>query len=124
MNIFHFRDELVRDYAEYISSFINIRDDGIRAYIEEKLKAGVLWPQPLIQLNPSFDPAVIVEDLVCEGVLHPGCADVFRRGKKETEGAGLPLAYTGTKKKRSESQSRGATMSSQPAPAQARAWPT
>ena len=49
MNIFHFRDELIRDYAEYIASFINVRDGRIRAYIEEKLKAGVLWPQPLIQ---------------------------------------------------------------------------
>src|ERR1700681_4799961 len=91
MNIFHFRDKLIRDYAEYISSFINIRDDRIQTYIEEKLKAGVLWPQPLIQLNPSFEPAVIVEDLVTEGVLHPDCAAVFRRSKQENEGIGLPL---------------------------------
>jgi hypothetical protein len=42
MNIFHFRDELIRDYAEYIASFINVRDTRILDYIEEKLKAGVL----------------------------------------------------------------------------------
>jgi hypothetical protein len=91
MNIFHFRDELIRDYAEYIASFINVRDDGI----EEKLKTGVLWPQPLIQLNPSFEPGAIVKDLVSEGVLHQGCADVFRRSKKETGGSGLPLRHPG-----------------------------
>jgi len=91
MNIFNFRDELIDDYAEYIASFINVRDKLIRDYIDEKLKAGALWPQPLIQLNPSFEPGAIVEDLVREGVLHPGCAEVFRRSKKETGGTGLPL---------------------------------
>src|SRR5271165_1760652 len=91
MNIFHFRDELIRDYAEYIASFINVRDTRILDYIEEKLKAGVLWPQPLIQLNPSFEPGANVEDFVREGVLHQGCAEVFRRSKKDTGGTGLPL---------------------------------
>jgi ATP-dependent helicase YprA (DUF1998 family) len=89
MNIFNFRDGLIDDYAEYIASFINVRDERIRDYIDEKLKAGVLWPQPLIQLNPSFEPGAFVEDLVREGVLHQGCAEVFRRSKKET--GGLPL---------------------------------
>jgi ATP-dependent helicase YprA (DUF1998 family) len=91
MNIFNFRDELIDDYAEYIASFINVRDKRIRDYIDEKLKAGVLWPQPLIQLNPSFEPGAFVKDLVREGVLHQGCAEIFRRGKKETGGAGLDL---------------------------------
>ena len=91
MNIFHFRDELIRDYAEYIASFINVRDTRILDYIDEKLKAGVLWPQPLIQLNPSFEPGANVEDLVRQGVLHQGCAEVFRRSKKDTGGTGLPL---------------------------------
>jgi hypothetical protein len=47
MNIFNLRDELIDDYAEYIASFINVRDRGIRDYIDEKLKAGVVWPPPL-----------------------------------------------------------------------------
>ena len=37
MNIFNFKDQLVGDYAEYIASFINLRDDRIRAYIDSKL---------------------------------------------------------------------------------------
>jgi predicted HNH restriction endonuclease len=77
MNVFNFRDELIDDYAEYIASFVNVRHKRIRDYIDERLKAGVLWPQPLIQFNPSFERGAFVKDLVREGVLYQGCADEF-----------------------------------------------
>ena len=56
MNIFDFRHRLIDDYAGYTRSFIQIRDPQIGEYVGSQLEAGVLWPDPLIQLNPSFEP--------------------------------------------------------------------
>jgi len=54
MDIFDFRDNLVKDYAGYVRSFIRIRDEHIRRYVDSRLDTGSLWPDPLLQLNPSF----------------------------------------------------------------------
>jgi ATP-dependent helicase YprA (DUF1998 family) len=79
MNVFDLREQLVRDYSSYIASFINIRDPRIREYVDEKLSGGLLWPDPLIQINPAFEPGHWVDELVSEGVLHSTCKSVFRR---------------------------------------------
>ena len=42
----------------------------------------MLWPEPLIQLNPSFEPGAWIDDLVNEGLLHRECANIFRKDKK------------------------------------------
>ncbi len=78
MNVFAIRDQLISDYKSYVSSFINIRDEKIRRVVRDGLDSGALWPHPLIQLNPSFEPGERIEDLVDEGVLHPECARIFR----------------------------------------------
>ena len=46
MQIFQLRDQLIHDYAAYTKSFIQIRDQQIREYVEQSLDAGVLWPEP------------------------------------------------------------------------------
>lgn len=55
MDVFHLRDQLVHDYANYIGSFINIRDPHIKHHVDDELQNGLLWPPPLIQLNPNFE---------------------------------------------------------------------
>src|SRR5919197_4427087 len=82
MNIFDLRQRLIGDYSSYIKSFIQIRNSRIQQYVEQELfQKGVLWPEPLIQLNPMFEPGCSVDELVAEGVLHPACAQIFRWGK-------------------------------------------
>lgn len=81
MDVFNLRDQLVADYAEYISSFIKILDKRIQEHVEEQLTEGLLWPDPLIQLNPSFQPASTIDDLVSRGDLHPECSRIFRIDK-------------------------------------------
>ena len=49
-----FLNRLIGDYASYIQSFIQIRDPQISDYVQQKLQEGVLWLEPLIQLNPLF----------------------------------------------------------------------
>ncbi len=78
MNVFKLRNRLVGDYASYISSFIQIRDERIKQYVDQQITQGLLWPDPLIQLNPSFEPVGSIDELVDEGVLSPECKKVFR----------------------------------------------
>jgi len=77
MDVFQLRQDLIRDYSAYIRSFIQIQDDRILSHVEQALKSGVLWPDPLIQLNPAFAPDPWIDDLVAEGVLHPLCREIF-----------------------------------------------
>ncbi len=90
-NIFDFRDQLIDDYASYVNSFLQIRDPAIQAYVKGKMEEGALWPEPLIQLNPLFEQGESIDALVAEGVLHPECARIFRKGKSEDDVQGQPL---------------------------------
>lgn len=77
MDIFEFRNKLITDYSNYIKSFINIADDKISELLESEFKRGLLWPSPLIQMNPTFVMGNDVAGLIKNGTLHPKCAEVF-----------------------------------------------
>ena len=90
MDVFELRNHLITDYAEYINSFIKIQDDRIKDVVHDELKSGLLWPDPLIQLNPSFEPGGWIDDLVQEKILQEECSNIFR--KKDTQSSpGEPL---------------------------------
>jgi len=91
MDVFNLRNQLVGDYAEYISSFIYIRDQRIKQYADKILQEGQLWPDPLIQLNPSFEAGKTIHELVAEGLLHHECAQIFRINKETPDSKILKL---------------------------------
>jgi hypothetical protein len=64
MNIFDFRRRLVDDYGDYTRGFLQVREPRLRDFINRQLDAGVLWPEPLIQLNPAFEPGESIDELV------------------------------------------------------------
>jgi ATP-dependent helicase YprA (DUF1998 family) len=78
MDVFRLRDRLVEEYSDYIRSFIQISDDRIREKVRQELESGALWPEPLIQLNPAFEPGATIDEMVDEGTLHPECKRIFR----------------------------------------------
>ena len=84
MNIFDFRDALTTDYAEYVRSFIRVGTEDIRAKVEEAIDGQALWPEPIVQLNPAYEPGGYVQQLVDRGLLHSAAARVFQRGKDRT----------------------------------------
>jgi len=90
MNVFELRDRLIADYSDYVRSFINIKDHRIRETVESEMAAGFLWPEPLIQLNPAFEPGESIDELIDQHVLHPECRRIFRI-KPEPTGEGKPL---------------------------------
>ena len=49
MDVFDLRQRLIQDYATYANSFITIKDHRIRERVEEDLRSGLLWPEPLIR---------------------------------------------------------------------------
>jgi very-short-patch-repair endonuclease len=68
-NIFKLHKEILDDYKLYINSFINISDQRILEKVNEDFNSGNLYPEPLIQFNPSFESGGSVEDLVNKGIL-------------------------------------------------------
>ncbi|MGI6286607.1 DEAD/DEAH box helicase [Neomoorella humiferrea] len=75
--MFSLRENIVRDYAEYVKSFLKIRDESIARFVQEKLDAGELWPDALVQLNPAYEYGPSINDLVSRGLLHPLCKEIF-----------------------------------------------
>ena len=45
--------------------------------VERKLREGALWRDPLIQLNPAFEPGASIPDVVLRNLLHEECKKVF-----------------------------------------------
>jgi len=77
MNVFQTHAGIIDDYATYIRSFLNIADPVILEVVAAELRQGKLWPEPLLQFNPSFEMAGSVAALASTGILHPDMADIF-----------------------------------------------
>lgn len=80
MDVFKLQKDLIDSYSNYVQSFINIADPGINDIVKSELREGLLWPDPLVQLNPSFEAGKTIDELVTEGILHKECANIFRKG--------------------------------------------
>ena len=91
MDVFEFRQRLVSYYARYTRSFIKIADPNIRAKVDGALDDGALWPEPLLQLNPTFLPGGTIDDLVADGTLHSECKKIFRIDKSDSDHSGKQL---------------------------------
>jgi superfamily II DNA/RNA helicase len=78
MDALTLHSKILDGYKDYIWSFIDIHDDDIREAVEKSLNSGKLWPDPLIQFNPSFEKAGSVDGLIAEAVVDASLGDVFK----------------------------------------------
>lgn len=76
-NIFLLHKEILDDYKLYIDSFINIADEKILSTVKKEFDSGNLYPEPLIQFNPSFESGGSVEDLVNKRILSKEFNNIF-----------------------------------------------
>jgi len=76
-NIFQLHKEILDDYKLYIDSFINIADERILSTVKKDFDSGNLYPEPLIQFNPSFESGGSVEDLINKGTLSKDFNNIF-----------------------------------------------
>jgi superfamily II DNA/RNA helicase/very-short-patch-repair endonuclease len=91
LDVFQVRDRLIGDYEAFTRGFLEVRDQRIRAYVDEQLARGLRWPDPWLALNPSFQPGGTIDELVDAGVLHEGCRPIFRVKRSPDEGEGSQL---------------------------------
>jgi len=78
MSIFDLKELVIGEYSKYVQSFLSIADERIRTFIEGSLmKNQSLWPEALIQLNPSYEMGKTIKDFISEGKLHPECLNIF-----------------------------------------------
>ena len=91
MDIFRYRDDLIGDYSAYVKGFLEVHDPEVEKFITSHLDGGVLWPEPLVQLNPAFVQGPTIDDLVDQKRLHATCREIFRRGKTVEHPLGVPL---------------------------------
>lgn len=82
LDIFNLRNEVIEDYRRYINSFLKIRDPIVSAFVDKELTRGELWPQPLVQLNPSYKTGATVTELIQQNLLHPDCSRYFNKDGK------------------------------------------
>lgn len=78
MDVFEFRDQIIHEYENYVRSFLTIKDQRIDRLVSDEMNSGLLWPDPLIQLNPSFERGESLRKLIDDGELHPECLNIFR----------------------------------------------
>jgi ATP-dependent helicase YprA (DUF1998 family)/very-short-patch-repair endonuclease len=91
MDVFDLRARLVDDYSDFTRSFVVVRDERISDHVDAELRSGLLWPKPIVQLNPAFESGGTVDELVAEGLLEPRCGPIFAREKSTENPTGLPL---------------------------------
>ena len=77
MDVFGLRERVIGDFQQYVESFLHIDDPRIANFARERLQAGVLWPDPILQLSPSYKMGPRIGELVADGTLHPFCGDFF-----------------------------------------------
>jgi len=83
VDVFDLRQRVIGEYADYIRSFFTIRDERIKAKVDQALAAGHLWPDPLLQLSPAFEPGESIEELIASGELHPETRKIFARKRDD-----------------------------------------
>jgi len=77
MNILEFHKRLINNYKSYINSFLNVKDPRLLQFVATELNNKKLWPDPLVQFNPTFEKGQTIQHLVQTGLLHHELQDIF-----------------------------------------------
>ena len=78
LDIFALRDSVVDEYERFATSFATIHAEDIQEQVGAIYGQDRYWPEPLIQINPSYKRSTDVGAMVASDVLDPGCAGIFR----------------------------------------------
>lgn len=73
MNILKFHSQLIKNYKSYIQSFLHIKDEKIRNFVDKEIHNNKLLPEPLVQFNPTFEKKNSLASLG----LHPELGSIF-----------------------------------------------
>src|SRR2546430_5509479 len=93
LDVFSLRDFVLADYKEFATSFTTIHADDIRRQVEAIYARDRYWPEPLIQINPSYRRSTTIDRLAASGMLNPVCAEIFRPRQVVDDRAAVTLRY-------------------------------
>ena len=79
MDVFSLRDSVVGEYRKFATSFTTIHAADIRRQVEAIYAEGRFWPDPLIQINPSYKPGLTFDALVSSGAVHERIPEIFQK---------------------------------------------
>ena len=77
MDVFALRDAVVSEYRDYFESFVNVLDERLKGFVQERLAAGDMWPEAVLQLNPAYEPGATLGELAARGLITPETARFF-----------------------------------------------
>ena len=70
------------EYRSFVRSYLNIANPRIREYVDSQLgETSPLWPEPLIQLSPTYAYGLDVDELAGQGKIARETAAIFRTDK-------------------------------------------
>ncbi|ODR08035.1 DEAD/DEAH box helicase [Mycolicibacillus koreensis] len=92
MDAFGVLGEVLDDYRNFVTGFLEIKDDQIRAKVESEIADGLLWPEPWLGLNPAFESGGTVSELIERKVLHAEAANIFR-ARTEQDPTGREITF-------------------------------
>jgi len=79
MTIFDLHAAVLADYRDFVRSFLPISDERARQYVDRALEEEArLWPDPLVQLSPSYAMGATVDELAKQGLITRETAEIFR----------------------------------------------
>ena len=79
MSIFDLHSQVLADYRDFVRSFFTIADDRTREFVDQALdEEARLWPDPLLQVSPSYARSATVDELAGSGLILEETARIFR----------------------------------------------
>jgi len=116
IDILNLHRNIIGDYKSFITSFVNIKNDTIKSFVEKEIESGKFWPEPLMQFNPSFEQGFSIDELCSKHNLNIDLSNIFKgynlfkhqvegiiKGSSEKDvvvtsgtGSGKSLVYLGT----------------------------
>lgn len=79
MDINKIYNNLTDHYKRYLRSYVSIKDDRILAEVDSAISDTKLWPDALIQFNPSFAVGESIDEMKARGVnIHEDLSHFFK----------------------------------------------
>ena len=95
MDVFSLRDFVIDEYEQFATSFTTIHAKDIREQVDAIYAQKRYWPEPLIQVNPNYKRSTTVARLADQGVLDPGCREIFPLDLYEHQRQAITFASAG-----------------------------
>lgn len=81
MDVFALRKKVIDEYKEFATSFTIIHAHDIRTKIEAIYDEQRYWPEPLLQINPNYEPAQTIDELIAEKCSTPDAGTFSAPGR-------------------------------------------